>query len=188
MTFNGKTAVTDRPKKGPNSGIPLPDFNYLWELFNYDCETGELEWAISRQGTRKGATAGTICGEGYKTLTIDGTIYRLNRIIFKMFHGHDPKGVVDHDDGNKLNNRIDNLFDITNRANSSKEKTIKSGLPAGVDCVASGKFRSRILIDGSRLFLGHYRSPDKASIAYQVALGLHHLDVTNDIIVSTIRG
>lgn len=53
----------------------------------------------------------------------------VHRIVFEAFYNmkSNRKLVIDHIDSNKLNNNISNLQLVTNRFNSSKEKSNKSG-------------------------------------------------------------
>lgn len=77
------------------------------------------------------------------------------------------KLVVDHIDSNKLNNNLDNLRIVTNRENCSKERTIKSGLPAGVTFDKPlNKYKSRICIGNKRVHLGYFNTIEEAETAY----------------------
>ena len=85
------------------------------------------------------------------------------------FQGH--KFVVDHIDSNKLNNHLDNLQVITQRENTSREKTIKSGLPTGVNLnKISNRYVSSITINNKLNYLGTFSTPEEASNAYQQRL------------------
>jgi len=83
------------------------------------------------------------------------------------FQGH--KMVVDHIDSNKLNNHIDNLRVITHRENTSKERSIKKGLPVGVS-FDRNKYKSRIIINNKLIHLGLFKTIEEASYAYQEKL------------------
>jgi len=48
----------------------------------------------------------------YLRVCIDGKPQALHRMIFLYHHGYLPK-VTDHIDGNRLNNRIENLRDVS---------------------------------------------------------------------------
>ncbi len=88
--------------------------------------------------------------------------------------------VIDHKDGNKDNNNLSNLQIITNRQNSSKEKTIKSGYPVGVR-----KHRYNYdanIFHKEPIYLGCYEDISTASDVYQLVLGeiLSDEDITTD--------
>ena len=98
----------------------------------------------------------------------------LHQLIASVFLGYKFQGnknVIDHIDSNKLNNHIDNLRIITNRENSSKEKTIKSCLPVGV-CFnkKAKKYVSRIFINGKNIHLGYFNTIEEASLVYDYNL------------------
>jgi hypothetical protein len=113
---------------------------------------------------------------GYNQITIQikekkQTVAQVQQLIAAAFlnykwQGH--KNVVDHIDSNKENNSLNNLRVITNRENSSKERTIKSGLPVGV-CWDKyrNKYISQIRINNKRIHLGRFNTPEEASNAYQ---------------------
>ena len=101
--------------------VPLPSLDVLQTLLDYDPETGVLSWmpglpyAKQRQA---GRPAGTMSKGGYLRTSIARRMYANNRIAWKMHYGTDPVGVVDHEDGDKLNNRIGNLRDASQNKNT----------------------------------------------------------------------
>lgn len=84
---------------------------------------------------------------------------------------------VDHINRNSLDNRRSNLRIATHRqniTNASAKKNSKTGMK-GVDLDRNtGKYRARISIDGSRMSLGLFLTPEEASMAYQAAAIAHH--------------
>lgn len=78
----------------------------LKEIFSYD--DGQL--------LRRGKAAGSINKRGYRAIYVDGKIYKAHRLVFLYHHGFLPVQ-VDHIDGNKDNNRVENLRAATNSQN-----------------------------------------------------------------------
>jgi hypothetical protein len=99
---------------------------------------------------------------------------KIHILVCESFLNHFSCGfdiVIDHIDSNKQNNNLSNLRLVTQRENSSKERTIKSGLPVGVTVSKKdGKYTSRIIIKGKRLYLGRFKDVNEASKAYQKQL------------------
>ena len=79
---------------------------------------------------RKGREITTIHNTGYKVLTIKNQQYSVHRIVFLMHHGYLPE-IVDHINGDQLDNHIENLraADHTlNMINAKRRKDNKAGL------------------------------------------------------------
>lgn len=105
--------------------------------------------------------------DGYIRVRREGREFRAHRIIWEMFNGEIPEGfLVDHIDGNTLNNNISNLRLATraqNNANKTKQKF--SEYPKGVTRVGN-KYRVRITRNGITKSLGTFDTPEEAGIAY----------------------
>lgn len=77
--------------------------------------------ALSKNGLLlrpKGRIAGAPDGDGYWMVSVGGRAFRSHRIVFQLAHGFPPPCVIDHFDGNKSNNKIDNLRSVTKSINS----------------------------------------------------------------------
>lgn len=97
-----------------------------------------------------------------------------HQLVAMVFLNHIPCGhrlVVDHIDGNRLNNNLSNLQVITNRENTSKDQRGGSSQYVGV-CWSkqSEKWKVQIRIEGKQKHLGYFEDEVSASEAYQKAL------------------
>lgn len=114
---------------------PLPEHSVLLSLLDYDPDTGILTWK-PREDVRwnkryAGRQAFSCVSRGYHTGTIFGVHYKAARVIWKLVHGSDPE-VLDHIDGDKTNNRLSNLRNVTqsdNTKNRANYKNNTSGYP-----------------------------------------------------------
>ena len=100
--------------------------------------------------------------------------YRVHRLVYEAFKGRIIDNlVIDHIDGNKKNNNIENLRQLPNRENCNlgiQEKR-NDKLPRGVRRFnKDNMFGAEIGIEKERYYLGTFKTPEEASDAYQSAL------------------
>ena len=146
--------------------IPLPPQKKLQELFDY--RDGELYWKerISRYSIDLSKPAGCIGKSGYRVIRVEGKDYRAHRLIWKYQHGKDPKEFIDHIDGNRVNNNIENLRESTTQQNSfntGPQKNNKLGIK-GVK-KQRNKYIATIEINGKRKHLGLFNTIEEARLA-----------------------
>ena len=147
----------------------------LHEIFEY--RDGHLYWKNpTNNKIRADRRAGNIIDTGYVRVGLLGTTFRIHRLIYLMFHGHLPK-ILDHINGNKLDNRIENLRPATysqNCSNSVKQKRNTSGIK---NIYWSKKMRKWTVIIGSDKklkYFGSYASIEEAAeVAKQKRTELH---------------
>lgn len=84
--------------------------------------------------------------------------------------------VVDHKDGNTLDNRRENLRICTNAWNAVNRRALKnkSAPYKGVRAKRTGKFDAIITIDKKQIYLGTFKSPESAKDAYDKAAEVLH--------------
>lgn len=82
----------------------------LKELLNYDPETGDFTWKVSRgRNAIAGSKAGCAKKDGYVVIRLNGIGYLAHRLAWLYVHGRFPEKLIDHIDQNGYNNRISNL-------------------------------------------------------------------------------
>ena len=107
---------------------------------------------------------------GYRKVWLNGKNVSLHRLIASAFILNPfDKRCVDHINGDKLDNRLENLrwaSDLENTRNS-RYANKASSLPRGVD-KNRNRFRVYIRHDGKSHYLGTYDTPEEASEIYEV--------------------
>lgn len=98
------------PSQSANPSRPELTQEQVRRLFDYE-DSGNLIWKVKpSKGIRIGAVAGTKDStvDDYKKVKISGYDYSLHRVIYLWHHGDCPP-LVDHENRNKKDNRIENL-------------------------------------------------------------------------------
>lgn len=101
---------------------------YLHECLDYNPKTGIFTWKPPLEGHKRyrarwaGKRAFTsIQTAGYFVTSIDNCQYLAQRVAWAMYHREWPEYdmCIDHIDGDRLNNRIENLRKVTHAQNNA---------------------------------------------------------------------
>lgn len=153
----------------------------LKQFLNYDSETGHFIWKISKGRSKAGSIAGgkniTL---GYWQLRIDNQLYWAHRLAWLYEHGEMPEFILDHINGDKLDNRIANLRLCPNGNGDNMQnrtaplKNNRAGLLGAYYFKRTNKFMSSIQVDGKHIHLGYFDTAEDAHAAYKQAKAKHH--------------
>jgi len=160
----------------------IPTQARIQELFEY-LSDGRLRrrLAVNNNKAKVGDIAGCPNKAGYLRTTVDGTLHLNHRLIWLLFHGTWPK-VVDHINGNKQDNRIENLRACTQLENSQNQQLRRSNT-SGVKGVSwrpdKNRYRARITINGKEACLGHFLTLEEAEQAVVKARLSYHGEFAN---------
>jgi len=101
-------------------------------------------------------------------------MYSLHRLIYREFIGELIEGlVIDHINGIKTENNVENLQQISYRANTTKGERIKNGTSKYVGVIwhkGNKKWQAMIRIKKERKHLGYFHNEEEAAAAYQAEL------------------
>jgi len=132
------------------------------DLFYYDA--GFLYWKIKRRGLQHHRPVGSL-NKGYKWVKSDLVAKQVpvHRVVYELHNGPIPDGmVIDHINGDTLDNRIENLRLATrsqNSMNAAGKRGKQSGLPKGVfvDWQYGGitTYRAQVCVDGKVYRVGN---------------------------------
>jgi len=147
-------------------------------VLRYEAETGRVFWCQSlSKRAAAGREAGTINGDGRRQVSIDGRRYLTHRIVWLIVHGAWPAHEIDHIDGDKLNNRVENLRDATRTINAQNTRHARrhsrSGLLGAFWFKRDATWVSKIRIGGHMTHLGYFDTPEKAHAAFVAAKRKH---------------
>lgn len=146
----------------------------LRKSLEYNPETGEFRWKISAGRARAGSPAGTVDkSRGRLHIQFQGKLNLGHRLAWLLTYGKWPEKVIDHLDGNPLNNRISNLRDVSNSVNSQNQRKANSDNKTGLLGVSfhkrDGKFHAQIYANGKKKRLGYFPTAELAHAAYLAA-------------------
>jgi hypothetical protein len=151
-----KTVLSGQKKRYQKAG--QIDFN---KVFSY--REGNLYWA--KKASDKvvvGNLAGWVKGNGYRLVSVNKIILPVHHVVWHMFNGSfiDENLDLDHINGDRLDNHIENLRAVTRSDNlMNKSGYGKTSPYRGVYKLPSGKFCVKFRRD----YLGSYDTEEEAA-------------------------
>jgi hypothetical protein len=152
----------------------------LEELLSWvkvDVETGEIFWnyrpdkAPQWNGKYAGKHAGGMTSTGYWVVNIRCVHHSAHHIVWRVANGYWPSE-LDHIDGDRLNNRLSNLREVT-RTENQRNRGVSPSHPTGVFGVTfnkkAQKWRAVIAGRSVRKHLGLFTSFEDAVAARRAA-------------------
>jgi len=158
---------------------PLPSAALLHELLEYDQITGGLHWKVrAARNVFAGSPAGCLTKTGYLCIRINRVTYRANRIIWRWMTGEDPgPDVIDHIDGDRLNNAFDNLRRAS-YAENNRNRTVNRNNTSGYKGVCWHKNEKKWYVairhNGVKKHIGCFSQLEAAHAAYRKASAEFH--------------
>ena len=151
-------------------------------LFEY--KDGALVWremVTNRTGKRVGSIAGYIHKHGYRIISVHGYQYKAHRLMFLYHHGYMPE-FIDHINGIKDDNRIENLRPATkaeNCRNIGIPKHNSSGIKGVSKAPKLETWRARLSINGKLFQVGGFNTKELASEFLELWRELAHGNFAN---------
>lgn len=180
--LSGSSPIPHKPfgelsdaEKG-EGGVSL--FESLRGLISYDPATGKFTRLVDVAKYKAGSTVGCDNGNGYLTTTHKGKKIYLHRLAWYFHTGSTPEYQIDHINGVRDDNRIENLRSAgygENQQSRFRRRDNTSGV-TGVNFVrARGKWAAR-LTHGGKVVFGKYdfETKEEAEAAYRKAKYEHH--------------
>ena len=157
----------------------------LRELLDYDPETGDLTWRhrsmkyFKAERHRKawntryaGKPAMRTRDDGYRQVRILGKGFYGHRVAWAIHYGSWPESQIDHVNGVRDDNRVDNLRDVNSQENN-RNMAIRSDNKSSIMGVswykARKKWRAQIRADEKQRHLGYFNCITAAAVARKAA-------------------
>jgi hypothetical protein len=112
------------------------------------------------------------CGKRYRLVRIGNRIYREHRMVWLLMNGSLPSKNIDHIDGDGLNNRIENLRDVSysdNQKNRKLNENNKSGHVGVRLNKSTKKWDALIQVNRKKIHLGSFLKMEDAISARRSA-------------------
>lgn len=139
-------------KEGYGLGITSNGIKFKFSLSDWQ-QVAERSWSLSKTG--------------YMVSRISGRVVKLHRYLLN------PEGdkVVDHINGDRLDNRRENLRVVSQHANAMNHSVSKNNKlgELGVSLTPQGKFRARIMVNRKEIRLGNFDTVEEAKTARKEA-------------------
>lgn len=146
--------------------------DWFKDNFRYDPDTGYLWWTKRGNGRQTDRPVGTLDNHGYLRTQIKRKPFKMHRLAWFLYHGVWPKKYIDHINGVKNDNRIENLREATQSENQGNMKIRKGGtsMYKGVSWSKRyGKWQAQIGVKYRTINLGYYDNEEEAALVYNKA-------------------
>ncbi len=146
--------------------IPIPSIFMLRELFSIS-SINQLWWKIPKRGRSNSRPAGGLRPNGYRYVWVNGKKYAEHRIIWALANRLiPPEWDIDHINGKRADNRLENLRAVRRRTNILN----KSNIPYCYFYKPTNKWMARGTdIYGKAVYLGYHILYEEAH-----AIGVAH--------------
>jgi hypothetical protein len=144
-------------------------------ITDFEYKDGGLYWRENKCRRNMSKPAGNP-HKNYLSLNYKNHTYTVHRLIFLYHHGYLPP-ILDHIDGNPMNNRIENLRPATKNQNGYNMK-IRSNNTTGYKGVYWRNREQRYLaacsVEGKKIELGYFKILEDAVKAVKEFREKHH--------------
>jgi hypothetical protein len=153
--------------------MPKPEItaDRLRALLSYDPSTGHFQRTAKTPGPRPKDGVGSLWN-GYRRISVDGKNFKAHRLAWLYVHGTFPENPIDHLNGDRGDNRIDNLRPVAVRLNNQNRRAARRDSTSGMIGVSErkGRFRAYIVTTLAgvwvQLYLGEYETKEQANTVY----------------------
>ena len=152
----------------------------IHDIFEY--REGKLFWKnVKCNRVKVEREAGHLNRNGYRYVMFNGKRYFAHRLIWLMQYGYIPDG-IDHINGNRSDNRIENLRAASvseNSMNAKKRSDNTSGIKGVSLDKRSGKWLARCTVAGKKNHIGLFKNINDAAEAVRLFRENNHGEFAN---------
>jgi hypothetical protein len=125
---------------------------------------------ISKVDYRKhkvGYEVGYEDSDGYRVVKVLGRKFKTHHVVWYLCKGRWPEMNLDHINGDKLDNRFENLRELSHEQNLRSFASIRGAIPFRGVCFdkATSKFSAQAGCNSKQKHLGYYDTAEKAALA-----------------------
>lgn len=150
----------------------------LRELFYYEKETGLFFRKVAISNVKAGKLTGSKNTAGHMGFRVDKKMCLAHRLAWLYTYGKWPDGQIDHINGQRSDNRIANLRDVSASINAQNTRLPRSDNKTGFLGVSwkacANKYVAQIQVNSKIKYLGLFADPLEAHKAYIEAKRLNH--------------
>jgi hypothetical protein len=149
--------------------------NIVFDYFSYNPETGKIIWIKQPNSNRTKimSEAGGINPAGYRRIMFNKKMIYAHRLAWFLYYKKQPVNQIDHINGNKDDNRINNLREVTNSENQKNRKSHRAGKLVGCSFDKKRlKWRTFVREGNKQKNLGYSDTELQAHIKYLKYYGL----------------
>lgn len=149
-----------------------PTLAELQQLLRYAPDEGAFYWLVNNRHpkARIGMRAGRVNALGRAQIGYKKSQLFVHRLVWLFETGQWPTGMIDHIDGNPLNNRFSNLRESNHSLNGQNQRAWRNGKLIGTSWhKGKSKYIASIKLDGKRVHLGYFETEELAHSAYVAA-------------------
>jgi len=151
--------------------MPRLTIEQLKKAFSYDPETGFITRLVTSftKTVQVGDVVGTPDKNGYLQVSFLLDKFQSHRLAWALHHGEWPPQQIDHINGIKYDNRLENLRLANNSQNMANRKASGVSGIKGVKKERSGKWSAIIRSNNKQTYLGNFLTSDEAAHTYNKA-------------------
>jgi len=148
-----------------------PPLDYLRTVLDYDPLSGAFTWlvSLSPRGVA-GSLAWNVCCYGYLVIRIQRKAHKAHRLAWLYVHGSMPTQHIDHINGDRDDNMISNLRDVSRSVNAQNIRHARGT----IFDKRTGRWYAQLTTNGIKKHIGSFSDEPSAHAAYLSAKRATH--------------